>query len=100
MADYFYTVDVSRDEESARSPGNVDKFFVQLICDGHLNVHLSEADRESSACEVAIHAAKRRYGLAGTKNIGYSKASRYEGKIPNLGHARFSATCGCLVWYL
>ena len=101
MADYFYAVDLSRNEELARTPSYVDKFLVELVCEDHRTEDNYESDREHSASEIALDATKQRYGLAGTENIGYKRANRYGGRIPaNLGGARYKAPCGCRVWYL
>jgi hypothetical protein len=68
MADYFYAVDLSRNEELVRTPSYVDKFLVELVCEGHRTEYSYESDRENSASEIAVDATKRRYGLAGTEN--------------------------------
>ena len=101
MADYFYAVDLSRNEELARTPSYVDKFLVELVCEDHRNENRHESDRENKACEIAVDATKERYGLLGTENVGYKKANRYGASIPgNVGEPRFRAPCGCRVWYL
>ena len=101
MAAYFYAVELSRDEEVARTPSYVDKFLVELVCRHHHNEDRCDSDRGEAASEIAVSAAKERYGLEGTENIGYKKATRYTGSIPaNLGEPRVQAPCGCRVWYL
>jgi hypothetical protein len=88
MADYFYAVDLSRNEELAKTPGYVDKFLVELVCEDHRTENSYEADRENSASEIALDATKRRYGLE-TENTGYKRVNRYGGRIPaNLGETR------------
>jgi hypothetical protein len=100
MADYFYAVDLSRNEELARTPSYVDKFLVELVCEDHRTENSYESDCENSASEIALDATKRGYGLVGTENIGYKRVNRYGGRIPaNLGEARFKARCGRRVWY-
>lgn len=101
MGDYFYTVDLTRNEELARTASYVDKFLVDLICEDHRDQTRDESDRENAASEIAASATRERYGLAGTDNLGYNRATRYRGKIPaNIGEPRFKAPCGCRVWYL
>lgn len=101
MFDYFYTVDLSGDEELARTANYVDKFLVELVCEDHRNENRDESARGKAAAEIAAGATKNRYGLVGTENVGYNRASRYDGKIPsNIGEARFTAPCGCRAWYL
>jgi hypothetical protein len=74
MADYFYAVDISRNEELARTPSYVDKFLVELVCEDHRNEDNYQSDREHSASEIALEATKQRYGLAGTEN-SYKRAN-------------------------
>lgn len=101
MPDYFYSVDISRDKRLARTPNYVDKFLVELVCEDHRNEKLAEFDREIAASELATDASKKRYGLAGTENVGFRQASQYGGTIPaNFGEPQFKALCGCRVWYL
>ena len=98
MAAYFYAVELSRDEEVARTPSYVDKFLVELVCRHHHNEDRCDSDRGEAASEIAVSAAKERYGLAGFENIGDKKATRYTGSIP--AEPRLQASCGCRVWYL
>ena len=77
MADYFYAVDLSRNEELARTPSYVDKFLVELVCEDHRTENSYESDRENLASEIALDATKRRYGLVGTENIGYKRVNQY-----------------------
>jgi hypothetical protein len=93
MADYFYAVGLSRNEELARTPSYVDKFLVELVCEDHRTENSYESDRENSAFEIAVDATKRRYGLVGTENIGYKRVNRYGGRIPaNLGEVAGAQT--------
>jgi hypothetical protein len=54
MADYFYMVDLSANEETARNPKFVDRLLVQLRCDDHKKSSLAAADRETLACELTV----------------------------------------------
>jgi hypothetical protein len=100
MADWFYCVDLSRDEDSARDRRNVEKFLVELICADHSNERHHESYRETSACDIAMSAFENRYGSQAEEDIGYKRANRYRGIVPtNLGEASFTASCGCLAWH-
>jgi hypothetical protein len=100
VAAWFYTVDLSRDEDFAHDRRHVEKFLVELICKDHSNEHHDESCREASACEIAMNAFENRYGSQAVEDIGYKQANRYHGIIPtNLGEASFTASCGCLVWH-
>jgi hypothetical protein len=95
MADYLYMVDLSASEETASNPKYVDRLLVQLKCDDHKKSSLPEADREASACELAVS----RYDPENTL-FGYRRAKRYDGTLPSaLGHP-FIESCGCTVWRL
>jgi len=95
MADYLYMVDLSANEETARNPKFVDRLLVQLRCDDHQKSGLPEADREASACELAVS----RYDPENTL-FGSRRAKRYDGVLPSsLGHP-FIEPCGCNVWRL
>ena len=100
MADWFYCVDLSRDEDSARERRYVEKFLVELICEDHSNERHYESYRETSACDIAMEAFENRYGSQAEEDIGYKRANRYRGIVPaNLGEASFTASCGCLAWH-
>jgi hypothetical protein len=95
MADNLYVVDLSASEETASNPKYVDRLLVQLVCDDHKKSRLPEADREASACELAVS----RYDPENTL-VGYRRAKRYDGALPSgLGHP-FIESCGCNVWRL
>ena len=95
MADNLYVVDLSASEETASNPKYVDRLLVQLVCDDHKKSRLPEADREASACELAVS----RYDPENTL-FGYRRAKRYDGALPSgLGHP-FIEPCGCNVWRL
>ena len=95
MADYLYLVDLSASAETASNPKYVDRLLVQLKCDYHKKSSLPEADREASACELAVS----RYDPENTL-FGYWLAKRYDGTLPStLGHP-FIESCGCTVWRL
>ena len=101
MADYFYTVELSKNEELSRTQNYVDKFLVELVCDKHRSQNHDETIREDAASEIAVSATKERYGLVGTENVGYHRASRFGDKIPtNIGEERYKGPCGCRAWYL
>lgn len=101
MADYFYTVELSKNEELSRTQNYVDKFLIELVCDEHRNKNHDETVREDAASEIAVSATKERYGLVGTENVGYHRASRFGDKIPtNIGEERYKGPCGCRAWYL
>jgi len=95
MADYLYMVDLSANEETARNPKFVDRLLVQLSCDDHQKSGLPEADREASACELAVS----RYNPE-TTVIGYRRAKRYDGVLPSSLVHPFIEPCGCNVWRL
>ena len=99
MAGLFYVVDLSRDEQLARSPRHVERFLVEL-CEEHGGVNTRDIDRQGSATAVAIKALENRYTPEAVSGmVGYKFASRYTGAIPsNLGQARFIAACGCRAW--
>ncbi len=100
MADWFYCVDLSRDEDSARERRYVEKFLVELVCDDHSNDRHNESYRETSASDIAMNAFENRYGSQAAEDIGYKRANRYRGAVPtNLGEASFTASCGCLAWH-
>jgi len=100
MADWFYCVDLSRDEDSARERRYVEKFLVELVCEDHSNERHNESYRETSASEIAMNAFENRYGSQAEEDIGYKRANRYRGVVPtNLGEASFTASCGCLAWH-
>jgi hypothetical protein len=100
MADWFYCVDLSRDEDSARERRYVEKFLIELICEDHSNGRHYESYRETSACDIAMNAFENRYGSQTAEDIGYKRANRYRGIVPtNLGEASFTASCGCLAWH-
>ena len=95
MADYLYMVDLSANKETATNPKYVDRLLVQLMCDDHKKSSLPEADREASACELAVS----RYDPENTL-FGYRRAKRYDSTLPAaLGHP-FIESCGCKVWRL
>jgi hypothetical protein len=95
MADYLYMVDLSANEETASNPKFVDRLLVQLMCDDHKKSSLPEADREATACELAVS----RYNPE-TTLIRFRRAKRYDGTLPStLGHP-FIEPCGCKVWRL
>jgi hypothetical protein len=90
MADYLYMVDLSGDEETASNPEYVDRLLVQLKCDDHKKSRLPEADREASACELAVS----RYDPENTL-FGYRRAKRYDGTLPLLA-THLSSLAGAL----
>jgi hypothetical protein len=74
MADYFYAVDISRDEKLARTPSYVDRFLVELVCEDHRTEDNYESDREHSASEIALDATlrlggNRRHRVQASKSI-------------------------------
>jgi hypothetical protein len=99
MAGLFYAVDLSRDEQLARSPRHVEKFLVEL-CEEHGGVNTRDVDRQGSATAVAFEALENRYtpeAVSGT--VGYVLANRYTDTIPsNLGQPHFTDACGCRAW--
>ena len=99
MGGSFYTVDLSRDERTARNPRLVEKFLVEL-CQEHCPDIWQEADRESLAMATALKALQHRYSpevVGGT--MRHKEASRYKGIVPtNLGPASFDLGCGCRAW--
>jgi len=98
MAGLFYVVDLSRDEQLARSPRHVERFLVEL-CEEHGGVNTRDIDRQGSATAVAIIALENRYTPERVSGmVGYTVASRYTDTIPNLGEPRFTEDCGCRAW--
>src|SRR5258708_19846592 len=77
MADYLYMVDLSASEETASNPKYVDRLLVQLKCDDHKKSSLPEADREASACELAVS----RYDPENTL-FGYRRAKCQQRTFP------------------
>src|SRR5260221_9482899 len=96
MADYLYMVDLSASEETASNPKYVDRLLVQLKCDDHKKSSLPEADREASACELAVS----RYDPENTL-FGYRRAKRYNGNFPPaLGPPFFESFGGHFLGFL
>jgi hypothetical protein len=95
MPDYLYLVDLSASEETASNPKFVDRLLVQLTCDEHKKGSLLEADREASACELAVS----RYDPENTL-FGYRQAKQYNEALPSGLRHPFIESCGCKVWRL
>src|SRR5258708_29195617 len=95
MADYLYMVDLSASEETASNPKYVDRLLVQLKCDDHKKSSLPEADREASACELAVS----RYDPENTL-FGYRRAKRDDRTLPSALCPPLFSTCGGAVWRL
>src|SRR5258707_1614039 len=68
----------SASEETESNPKYVDRLLVQLKCDDHKKSSLPEADREASACELAVS----RYDPENTL-FGYRRGKRYDGTFPS-----------------
>jgi hypothetical protein len=50
MADWFYVVGLSQNEEIARrDPGHVHRFLIELICKEHLNPNFNESRRRRNS---------------------------------------------------
>ena len=82
MAGLFYSVDLTRDERTARNPRLVEKFLVEL-CQEHCPDNWQEVDREALAMATALKALKHRYSAEVVGgNIGHKEASRYKGILP------------------
>ena len=103
MADWFYVVGLSQNDEIARrDPGHVHRFLIELICKEHLNPNFYAYHLKSLACEVAVSAELKRYGnQISARDIGFQDAETISrDSLPtNLGDGE-TVSCGCRFWRL
>ena len=103
MADWFYVVGLSQNDEIARrDPRRVHRFVIALICKEHLNPNFYAYHLKSLACEVAVSAELKRYGSQiSARDIGFQDAETISrDSLPTNLEDGETVSCGCRFWRL